>query len=475
MDAQADLPHAATGAVDGGAAGPAAADGPRLGEVLGALSRALDLAEGLPSGHALRSCWIGQQVGRAIGLGTRQMRELYYAALLKDAGGSGNAARVCARLLTDDLAFERHRRTAGPGLPSLLNFMLRHAGADAGPVARVRAVVDAVQNGGEIHRELAEARGSRGAQVARQVGLGEDVADAIQGLDEHWDGSGQPQGLAGREIPLYSRILLLAQAVDAFHAAGGPQATREAVARRGGRWFEPRLADAFAVLARDPAFWRGLASDDLALRVLEMEPAPQPHAVDDDTLDDIAAAFGQVVDAKSPYTAGHGARVALVADQVGTRLGLAGAARRGLRRLALLHDLGMLGVSNRILDKPGPLDARERAAMRRHALQAEQILGRVGAFGALARGAGAHHERLDGGGYPRGLAGRHIGLETRIVTVADAFDALLAERPWRAPLSIEQALRVLHDGAGSAFDPDAVAALARSLDALGELSAFGAL
>jgi putative nucleotidyltransferase with HDIG domain len=450
-------------------------DGPRLGELLGALSHALDMTEGQPAGHCLRSCWIGQQLGRAIGLNTAEMRDLYYATLLKDSGCSSNAARLCQLFLTDDLGFKRERRTVGLSLPSLMNFVVRHTGADAGLVARVRAIANAVQNGGEIHRELTEARCSRGAQIARQLRFGDDVADAIQALDEHWDGSGQPQGLAGKEIPLYSRIALLAQVVDVFHASVGPQATREEVARRSGRWFEPRLADAFGVIARDPAFWRQLAADDLEQLVLDLEPARQAQPVDDDYLDDIAAAFGQIVDAKSPWTAGHSARVALVTEHVAERLGLAAPERRWLRRGALLHDVGKLGVSNRILDKAGPLDASEWAAVRQHASNTEQILGRIGAFGALARIAGAHHEKLDGSGYPRGLDARHIRLETRIITAADIFDALTADRPYRPALPTGEALRIMREGVGTSVDADCLAALEQSLDALGKLSAFGAL
>jgi HD-GYP domain-containing protein (c-di-GMP phosphodiesterase class II) len=491
MDAQLDLLHAdaandAAGGMPSGASAaraaqarasraPVPANGPRLGELLGSLSHALDMTEGQPAGHAMRSCWIGQQIGRAIGLNATEMRELYYATLLKDSGSSSNAARVCELFLTDDLAFKRDRRTAGLGLPSLVNFVIRHTGVKAGLGERLRAVINAVQNGGEIHRELIETRCSRGAQVARQLRFGEDVADGIQSLDERWDGSGQPQGLAGKEIPLYSRIALLAQVADVLHGGAGPQATREEVARRSGRWFDPRIADAFAVLARDPAFWRQLASDDLELRVLEMEPAQQPQPVDDDTLDDIALAFGQIVDAKSPYTAGHSSRVALIAEQVSERLGLGPPERRWLRRGALLHDVGKLGVSNQILDKPGKLDPWECAAMQRHALHTEQILGRISAFGVLARIAGAHHEKLDGTGYPRGLDARHIRLETRIITTADIFDALTSDRPWRPALPAGQALQVMRDSIGTAIDGDCFAALEGSLSALGEFSAFGAL
>ncbi len=480
MDAQLDLPHAdaacaAASTGHGGvpdlpapAAGSATGNGPRLGELLGSLSHALDMTEGQPAGHCVRSCWIGQQIGRAIGLNTLEMRELYYMTLLKDSGCSSNAARVCQLFLTDDLAFKRHRRTVGLSLPSLMNFVVRHTGVKAGLAERVRAIANAVQNGGEIHRELTETRCSRGAQIARQLRFGEDVADGIQSLDEHWDGSGQPQGLAGTEIPLYARIALLAQGVEVFHASAGPQATREEVARRSGVWFDPRLADAFAVLSRDPGFWRQLACADLELRVFEMEPAQQLQPVDADYLDDIALAFGQIVDAKSPFTAGHSARVALVADQISEQLGLGVDERRWLRRAALLHDVGKLGVSNQILDKPGKLDPLEWAAVQRHALHTEQILGRISAFGVLARVAGAHHEKLDGTGYPRGLDARHIRLETRIITAADIFDALTADRPYRPALPTGQALAIMRDSVGTAIDADCFAALERCLSTPGQ-------
>jgi HD-GYP domain-containing protein (c-di-GMP phosphodiesterase class II) len=468
MDAQLALPLA-DGSIDAvtrrprAAAGlprPPAGAGPRLGELLGALSHALDMGAGQPAGHALRSCWIGGQIGRALGLNAPQLRALHDATLLKDAGCSSNAARLCRLFVADDLGFKRDRRTAGLGLPGLLRFVVAHTGAGAGPAARWRAVLHAVRHGGELQRELTETRCTRGAQIARQLHFGEDVAEAIQCLDEHWDGGGHPQGLAGDEIPLHSRIALLAQTVDVFHAHAGPQAARQAVARRSGRWFDPRLADAFAVLARDPAFWQGLAADDLERRVRALEPAAPP--ADDDTLDDVALAFGQIADAKSPFTAGHSTRVALAADQIAGQLGLPADARRRLRRAAALHDVGKLGISNTLLDKPGPLDAAEWATMQRHALHTERILGRIGGFGMLARAAGAHHEKLDGSGYPRGLAARHIRLETRIITAADIFDALGCDRPHRPALPPRQVLETMRGMLGTAVDADCFAALQRT-------------
>src|SRR5207342_2570175 len=131
---------------------------------------------------------------------------------------------------------------------------------------------------------------------------------------------------------------------------------------------------------------------------------------------------------------GHSERVTVFADLIAEQLGLTAARRRWLKRASLLHDIGKLGVSNSSLDKPSKLEPNEWKAMQKHAAYTETILSRISAFGDLAAVAGAHHERLDGKGYPRGLTGDQICLETRIITTADIFDALTADRPYRAAM-----------------------------------------
>jgi len=278
------------------------------------------------------------------------------------------------------------------------------------------------------------------------------VATGIYHLDEHHNGGGRPDGLSGQKVPLYSRIALLAQVVDVFHTGGGPAAALEELERRRGRWFDPELVDAFTALAND-AFWTQLAAPNIGEVVLSLEPASQVVPLDDDYLDDIAAAFGQIVDSKSPYTSGHSARVALYVDLMAETMGLDAQRRRWLKRGALLHDIGKLGVSNSILDKPGKLDDDEWAAVRSHAFYTEAILSRIDAFAELARVAGAHHERLDGKGYPRGLSADAIAPETRIITCADIFDAITAARPYRGAVPIDKTLDIMSEAVGTAIDP----------------------
>jgi HD-GYP domain-containing protein (c-di-GMP phosphodiesterase class II) len=435
----------------------------RLAELLGALCHALDITEGQPEGHCIRCCWIGIQLGQEIGLSQREIWELYYTLLLKDLGCSSNAARICQLYLTDDLAFKRDFKQIDRSLPQALRFVLSHTGLKAGLAERFRAIINIFQNGGQIARELIETRCQRGADIARRMRFPEPVALGIQHLDEHWDGGGKPTGARGAEIPRNAQIALLAQIVDVFHAGSGIEAARREVRQRSGTWFDPALSAAFERVAAKSGFWETLQSSDLADVIFALEPAQHATTVDEDYLDDIATAFAQVIDSKSPYTHGHSERVTLFTDMIAEQMGLSAERRRWLKRGALLHDIGKLGVSNTILDKPGKLDEEEWAAMKMHAAYSETILSRIAAFKDLASIAGAHHERIDGKGYPRGLKGDEIIAETRIISTADVFDALTADRPYRAAMTVSKALATMAEGLGTATDPACFDALRQAM------------
>lgn len=442
----------------------------RLSELMGALSHALDVTEGQPKGHCVRCCWIGMHIGESIGLDARTQWELYYTLLLKDLGCSSNAARICELYLTDDLHFKREFKFVGDSLPQVLRFVFQHTGLGAGFTDRLQRVVEILRHGRQFSQELIQTRCQRGADIARQLRFPDAVALGIHSLDEHWNGGGRPQGLRGEAIPIHARIALLAQVIDVFRTASGPTAALAEVRSRAGHWFDPALVAAFERVAIQPGFWPALDDSSLDRRVLALEPGGFEVSLDDDYLDDIAAAFGQVVDSKSPYTSGHSTRVAFYVDAIASELGLPAARRRWLRRGALLHDVGKLGVSNAVLDKPGALDAEEWALVRRHAALTEEILSRIQAFGELARVAGAHHERLDGRGYPRALSGDDISLETRIITTADIFDAISAERPYRSAVPVPRTIEMMAATVGTALDPVCFEALRRITQALPEAS-----
>jgi putative nucleotidyltransferase with HDIG domain len=439
----------------------------RLSELVAAFSYALDLTEGQPAGHSVRSCWIGSQIGRALSLSPQDRSDLYYALLLKDLGCSSNAARICELYGADDLSFKHGYKTTGTSLAASVRFVLARTAKNAPWRERMAKVGRILRNGPELARELIHARCTRGADIARELRFSDAVCQGIYRLDEHWDGSGKPDGLSGDAIPLFSRIALLAQVADVFHSHAGADAAIEEVRRRSGTWLDPQLVRTFEHVAGDRSFWLMLQSPTIEAHLATFAPHERARPVDEDYLDDIAAAFGHVIDAKSPYTAGHSQRVGDLAWKMASITAVTPKRRRPVRRAALLHDIGKLGVSNTILDKPAALDEREWCSMRDHASHTREILGRIGVMADMADIAAAHHERLDGAGYPLGLADTQIKRETRIITVCDFFDALTADRPYRAAMPVETALAVIEREIGKAIDGDCFDAL-RQLVAEGE-------
>ncbi len=433
-----------------------------LSELLGAMSHALDMTEGLPAGHSARAAWIALRIADELGLEREAKRDLYYATLLKDAGCSSNSARLCEIYRADDHMLKRDFRTVGPGAADTLRYVLSHSAPDAGWRERAATILAIVRNASTLVTELVETRCHRGADIARRLRFSERVAGAIASLDEHWDGAGKPVGLKGEAVPLYSRVALAAQVAEVFYAAEGPSAAIAEMKRRSGSWFDPAVVDAFLRAAADETLWWQLDEGAEALGMAAVVEGER-LAVDEDYLDDVAAAFADVIDAKTPFTGGHSDRVAEFTDLIASELGFDPARRRRLQRAALLHDIGKLGVSNTILDKPGKLDEAEWAAMRRHPVASETILSQIAVFADAARIGGAHHERLDGRGYPRGIGAQAIDLETRIVTVADVFDALTADRPYRKAMPVLEALAIIDGDLERAFDPVCVAALKRAL------------
>lgn len=433
--------------------------GTSLAEILGAFSYALDLTEGQPEGHSLRTCWIASQMAAAAYMTPAERRTIYYATLLKDLGCSSNAARIAEVYLADDRAFKHDFKLLPQGIGPTLRFVFAATGRGEALSVRAKAVLHILRDGSAIARELIQTRCTRGADIARQLRFPEEVANAIAALDEHWDGSGKPLGLQNHAIPTASQFALLGQIADVFHSVGGAQAAHDEVAARSGTWFDPAVVKLFQRVAAEDAFWAGLSDPLLEIRVRDLEPQEQRVAVDADYLDAIAAAFGAVIDAKSPFTGGHSTRVGDYAALVGGALGFAPEPVRELRRAAVLHDVGKLAVSSRILEKPGKLDEGEWDMMRNHAAQTTSILSRITPFRRMAAIAGAHHERLDGRGYPLGLDQLQIAREARIITVCDFYDALTADRPYRAAMPVDEALAVMESEVGRAIDGDCFATL----------------
>ncbi len=448
-----------------------------LGEILSALSIALDITEGARPGHSLRACLLGMRLGKQIGLPDGALVDLYYALLLKDIGCSSNSARMADAFAANDQEVKQHfkfidREKLGKPNRESLTFVWNNVAPTAGVWKRARQMFRMIRSPGNLTAEVIGARCERGAVILHKLGMGVETCAAVYSLDEHWNGRGLPDHLVARDIPLLARICAVAQHLDLFCSEFGSAKAMDTLVERSGSWFDPDLVRAGQSLHQEGVLWAQClpGTDPEALRsaVLALDPGSST-ALPAGDIDLICSGFADVVDAKSPFTYRHSVATTEAAVLISNAMGLTTDRAGIVRRAALLHDIGMLGVSNTILDRQGPLTREDWTAVHGHPVLSQEILSRVGAFSEIALLAGKHHERLDGTGYPLHLADGQLSLESRILAVADVFSALMESRPYRQdfnPAEIQQqlALNVPHR-----LDGECVDAILSVLDQLADL------
>ncbi|HVF41038.1 MAG TPA: HD domain-containing phosphohydrolase [Gemmatimonadaceae bacterium] len=423
-----------------------------LSQVLAAMSRALDLTEGQSPGHTVRTCVIGMRLADEIGLSTFDRVALYGALLLKDAGRSGNSPRISEILERPRTPPRRHyaQRPANAAQGAAIREAIpRGLRARIGQLLKLRPNAPA-----DVFDDVPKQEG-----MALRLGFSRATADAIHSIHERWNGSGIPDGLVGHEIPQLSRIILLAQTLDALFVEHGVNVALRVAREQSGLWFDPALVRVVRGWREDKAWWDSLVEPGVTALALSVEPAQHHRFVDGKGLDDVAKAFAEIIDSKSRFTWQHSTNVAKYARATGFEMGFTRDQLATLNRAALLHDVGKLGVSSRILEKAGPLTSSEREEMQRHPIYTWEILQRVSAFAGFARTAALHHEKLDGSGYPWGVTGDELDTASRILCVADMYEALTANRPYRAGLSRDAALQIISAGSGKHVCPEATAAL----------------
>jgi HD-GYP domain-containing protein (c-di-GMP phosphodiesterase class II) len=425
----------------------------RLAELVASMSLATDLGLGQPMEHVLRSCVLGLRIAEDLELGESERAVVYYVALLAWLGCHADAHEQSAWFGDDiELRADKHLADAVGA-----RFILSHVGRGEPPPRRALRLGSLLVSGRDAMAAMETTHCMIAGLFAMRLGLGTGVRDGLQHVFGRWDGRGTPAGIAGEEIALSARIVVVADIVESFRRLGGTPAADEVARRRAGGQFDPGLAkhvrenaDALLGGLDDATGWDAAIAAEPAL-------ARRMSGVE---LDSALAAIADFADLKSPYTTGHSRGVAERAAAAALRAGLGEPVADELRRAGLIHDVGRLGVSNTIWDKPGPLSETEMERVRMHPYLTQRTFSRSRRLAALAEVAAAHHERLDGSGYPRALAGGALSPEARILAAADAYQAMTEPRPHRPARSPDDAARQLReDVSRGRLDRDAVDAV----------------
>jgi HD-GYP domain-containing protein (c-di-GMP phosphodiesterase class II) len=423
----------------------------RSGELFAMLSLATDLGTGQPAEHGLRTCLLAVELAELLGVEGEQLEDVFYLGLLHSIGCTADAPES-TELFGDDIVPKAAYTLIDPGRSvELLSYLWRNVYPHAPPGRRLRAFGAALRSGPERPRANVRSHCEVAERLGQRLRLPPRVNQALWFVFERWDGKGTPTGAAGEEIPVAARILHAARAAAAFDAAGGPGMVAAMAERFSGSSLEPVIAALLRTHARE--LLTRVAAADPFEQVVAREPRARVFLGKE--LDEACRVLGDYADLKSYGTLGHSRATAEVAEACAWRLGLDAGEIEQLRRAAWLHDLGRVGVSTALWEKPRRLMGGEWEQVRMHSYHTERLLARVPAFGALARLAASDHERLDGSGYHRGLAAAQLAPAARALAVADAWCAMLEPRPYRAALiraSAAEELRGQARGGGLAAD-----------------------
>ena len=398
-----------------------------LAEVATAIALASDLGLGQPVEHVLRSTVIASRLGETLQLSDAERTATYWTTLFVTVGCTGQSYEL-AQLFGDDIELRRDFYRSSPTDLGQLGFFLGRAGRGRTLVQRTLLRADLLRSRLRPVEQSLIAHARVSAQLAGAAGLGDDVVDALDYTFTRWDGKGLPSGVAGTQIPLPMRLASLSDSVEVAHREGGLQAANALAKATSGTWFDPALVAAWSAHSGelhadldDAATWESVVNTEpTACRALAVEE-----------LSTALELVGSYSDLKSPWFSGHSAAVSDLAGRAAELAGLPAGEVLRLRRAAQLHGLGRNGVPNSIWDKPGPLSSSEWERVRLYPYYTDRVLRRIPGLADLAPIASSVHECMNGGGYPRGIAGDTIPLLGRYLAAAHRFRVLVSDRPHR--------------------------------------------
>lgn len=388
-------------------------------DIIKALAFVINLADGYDAAHGYNVALASVQLGAQIGLNMNQLRNLFYAGLLHDVGEVGLAREDSPddAVGVDMLEWQFHPH---------------------------------------IHKHPLI-----GELIVSHLPTLKKCSNLIRWHHEAWDGSGYPDGLKGDTIPVEAQIIGLC---DLFDVASSVCSDPQELQRRLGpvlkKRFSPDLLGHFNRLLKETELWTARTFnrrtwDELGIDALDIALLMD---VEVDYFEITLKTFANVIDAKHTYTKGHSLRVGALSRRIAEMMGFAAEEVDKIEHSGFLHDAGKVGISRCILDKPGPLTDLEYNRIKAHPGISAALLNNVQCLADHAPLVRHHHERFDGLGYPDKLKGEEIPIGSRILAVADTYDAMTSDRAYRKGLSDKIAREEIIKYSGRMYDPNVVEA-----------------
>ncbi len=422
------------------------------------MSLGVDLGLGHPMEHMLRQCAIALDLASRENTDASDLEIVFFVSLLSWMGCHSNSHEQ-AKWFGDDIGIRNGVYSIDMTPMKLNRYMMGQIGAGAPPLRRARTFAEFMRSGRKEVEPTRIIHCSVAGDLAVRLGMRDEVRTGLKQVFERWDGHGDPGELSGAQIDLPVRLVQLADVVEVFHRAGGVEAAVRVARERRGKQFDPDLVDSFCEHAQEvlepetPTSWDAMMSVHPRLSV----------TLSDEEAFAALEAIADFTDLKSPYTLGHSRAVADLSAEAARVQGLPADQIDTVRAAGLVHDLGRLGISNSIWDKQEPLTAAEQERVRMKPYLTDRMLTASTALAPLAAVAGAHQERLDGSGYPRGLRREALSPAAKILAAADVYEAMLEPRPHRKARAAAEAANELRDEVRAGrLDGDAVEAVLRA-------------
>lgn len=297
----------------------------------------------------------------------------------------------------------------------------------------------------ELDWKNSQTHSIRGEELLKKTKIYNKFATYIRYHHTHWHKL--PEELTQKEKDI-TNLIYLVDRVDAIRAQepdAKPENVQATIQKHSGTLFSPQLVEAFIDASSHSSFWFYLESDALSEYITDWVETGSNDTYTFLEIKEIALMFSAIVDAKSVFTFEHSIGVANLSKYLAELFQLPQESCEEVELAGLLHDLGKLRVEDAILDKPGKLNAEERLKMDRHGFDSYIVIRHIKGFKRIAHIASLHHETLDAKGYPYALTAEEIPFEARLIAVADIFQALIQDRPYRAGLSMQEAYQIISD------------------------------